>query len=65
MVCERCHGRGIWVYRVDRITKFPDLNARLCPDCGGSGIVHCCEGDREQPMERECESALTKRRKVS
>jgi hypothetical protein len=18
-----------------------------CPDCGGYGIVHCCEGDRE------------------
>jgi hypothetical protein len=20
-----------------------------CPECGGCGIVHCCEGMQEQP----------------
>lgn len=23
----------------------------FCNDCGGSGIVHCCEGDRACPDE--------------
>lgn len=21
-----------------------------CPDCGGCGIEHCCEGDRAEPL---------------
>ena len=24
-----------------------------CPDCGGSGIAHCCEGDQAQPAATE------------
>jgi hypothetical protein len=22
------------------------FDVRPCPECGGSGIVHCCEGER-------------------
>jgi hypothetical protein len=22
----------------------------ICPKCGGTGIMNCCEGDREQAM---------------
>lgn len=36
MRCETCRGTGgpPWA---------------PCPDCGGGGIAHCCEGDQAQP----------------
>jgi hypothetical protein len=36
MICHYCCGGYI-----------PDgLGVRPCPECGGSGIIHCCEGER-------------------
>ncbi len=35
MRCEPCHGTG-WVGH--------GMGGDTCGDCGGSGIVHCCEG---------------------
>jgi hypothetical protein len=30
------------------------FDVRPCPECGGSGIVHCCEGERpDQCPKRE------------
>lgn len=30
---------------------FPRDVAMACPDCGGSGVAHCCDGLCEQPDE--------------
>lgn len=53
MICRTCHGTGR--------KSFADLpGAELvpsplpCPECGGSGFTHCCEGDQVQP-DREPE----------
>lgn len=54
MICERCHGDG----KIVRLTRFTetledgititgtDCEISPCPDCGGTGITHCCEGER-------------------
>jgi hypothetical protein len=43
MICHHCC-RG---YIAD------GCDVRPCPECGGSGIVHCCEGERpDQCPER-------------
>ena len=28
------------------------FDVRPCPECGGSGIVHCCEGERPSSLVR-------------
>lgn len=38
MRCPPCHGTG-------KIGPNPVP----CDDCGGTGIVHCCEGERPNP----------------
>ena len=54
MLCETCRysGRVGFVRaggpasadkRIDEAALIP------CPDCGGSGIAHCCDGICEQP----------------
>ncbi len=40
MICETCHGTGL---------KSLVLALIPCPDCGGAGFTHCCEGDQAQP----------------
>ena len=40
MVCSHCHGRH-WVIRAGQM--YP------CPECGGLGAVHCCEGLVAEP----------------
>lgn len=43
MICERCHGEGM-------VGSDPsgERTGKLvpCPDCGGCGVAHCCEGER-------------------
>ena len=41
MLCPWCHGKGVAGLEGGR--QAP------CPECGGCGLVHCCEGLREQP----------------
>lgn len=55
MVCERCHGTG---YPAPRYVEVEGEAPRLvrdaqlpCPDCGGCGRLHCCDGLHEQPEE--------------
>jgi AraC family transcriptional regulator, regulatory protein of adaptative response / methylated-DNA-[protein]-cysteine methyltransferase len=40
MICDHCHGRHL-VLREGR--------ARPCEECGGLGVLHCCEGLPAQP----------------
>lgn len=55
MRCETCQGSGKIEGAVRPGDQAPTnslATASLpCPDCGGSGIAHCCEGLREQPSE--------------
>jgi hypothetical protein len=44
MICETCHGKGL-------------VNAggqnQPCAECGGLGVIHCCEGLQAQPEQNE------------
>ena len=54
MLCETCrHSGRVGFVRAsgDPADERADGQTRLipCPDCGGSGIAHCCDGICEQP----------------
>jgi hypothetical protein len=40
VVCDRCHGK--------RLLAGP-AGMRPCEECGGLGVLHCCEGLQAQP----------------
>jgi hypothetical protein len=40
MLCDHCHGKG-----VVRREGGPEP----CAECGGRGVLHCCEGLQAQP----------------
>lgn len=45
MICERCHGSG----RAEECDAIKAPWARLfvaCPDCNGSGVAPCSDGER-------------------
>jgi hypothetical protein len=45
MRCERCQGLGKLTYDTHPEPKPQRLGSVFpCPDCGGSGITHCCDG---------------------
>jgi len=48
MICNECRGSGVVVQNVfDGATKTMHSRfVRYCITCGGSGIAHCCDGDR-------------------
>jgi DnaJ-class molecular chaperone len=48
MRCDHCHGTG-GVNRVVHQEGRIVVELTPCPECGGSGVAHCCEGAREQP----------------
>jgi hypothetical protein len=61
MRCERCGGTGqveAIICRCNHLfhMRAPDGGSTVltisalvtCPDCGGCGIVHCCEGEWAQ-----------------
>jgi hypothetical protein len=53
MLCETCRysGRVGFVGAGGHTSPEDRLDEQLipCPDCGGSGIAHCCDGICEQP----------------
>jgi hypothetical protein len=53
MLCETCrYSARVGFVRAGTHTPTDDrADERLipCPDCGGSGIAHCCDGICEQP----------------
>jgi len=57
MQCLTCHGRGvIWrPYRDDEghAVERPEP----CPQCGGCGVSHCCDGDQPSARDHEIEQA--------
>jgi len=42
MICPTCYGEGI--FRV--VVEGDGLKELPCPQCGGCGFAHCCEGER-------------------
>jgi len=69
MICPKCRGTGKLFNgrfgegefdRIQRTTAWILMcgSSPSCPDCGGYGVVHCCEGD-QAPIEpdREPEGA--------
>jgi hypothetical protein len=36
------------------------FDVRPCPECGGSGIVHCCEGERPDQCPEHSREATPK-----
>jgi hypothetical protein len=59
MRCERCHGGG----KIGRFTRPGDgiyewigeaIISQIdpCPECGGSGIIACCDGLVAQRIEQ-------------
>ncbi|MCI0460898.1 MAG: hypothetical protein L0Z62_28450 [Gemmataceae bacterium] len=40
MLCDDCHGQGVLATAA---------GPRPCAECGGSGVLHCCEGLQAQP----------------
>jgi hypothetical protein len=53
MLCETCRysGRVGFVRASGHASTDDRADEQLipCPDCGGSGIAHCCDGMCEQP----------------
>lgn len=54
MRCERCQGKGLVVklgpsmrhtFQDGTEIQTADFSSSVpCPDCGGSGFSHCCDG---------------------
>jgi hypothetical protein len=53
MLCETCRftGRPGFVRAPRKAPADDRADDRLipCPDCGGSGVAHCCDGICAQP----------------
>jgi DnaJ-class molecular chaperone len=58
MICETCKnsGRRGMVLKASGFPHFRDFWIP-CLTCNGSGLVHCCEGDREQPEPKTNDQA--------
>lgn len=53
MRCEKCHGTGrIKVTSGCSAAGVIVMTTIPCPECGGCGIAHCCEGERHWALER-------------
>jgi hypothetical protein len=44
MICPRCYGKHVVIV---------DGKTVPCPECGGLGELHCCDGLQEQACEVE------------
>lgn len=55
MQCETCLGTGTVLLRT-----WPGaaLQPYPCGDCGGSGLAHCCEGERPNEAQAQVHPVL-------
>jgi hypothetical protein len=58
MFCQSCQGKGF--KRLEKGDRSPESgklgnersrlqHSKVCDDCGGYGVAHCCDGLCEQP----------------
>jgi len=53
MICNKCYGAGLRREQLDP-EYYEGWNITVtyvCEECSGYGVVHCCDGMREQPEE--------------
>lgn len=52
MLCDTCRfSERLGFVRARRRTREDSADDMVpCPDCGGQGIGHCCDGICEQPV---------------
>ncbi len=56
MNCPTCYGIGELLVDKDGrpVSRLRDAASMIaCPECGGCGKIHCCEGERAQPEAEE------------
>jgi DnaJ-class molecular chaperone len=55
MICPACQGKGFILPAFARKKDGAPVGTAStpCPECNGSGVVHCCEGDQAQPEQPE------------
>jgi hypothetical protein len=60
MICETCRwsGRSGFVHASRNIQQVDHCGLIPCPDCGGQGIAHCCDGICEQPNVDQLDKAI-------
>lgn len=48
-LCMAISPNAQWVEVDGRLIRLMgDVHAVICPDCGGTGIAHCCSGETSQ-----------------
>jgi len=62
MICDTCYGNGF--------TTMADGQSRVigyepCPECGGCGVSHCCDGDAPSPRDELVGQARPATRKAN
>ena len=50
MKCEECNGSGIGFDGDVQTENGPRAVQIPCEECGGTGLQHCCEGLRADPV---------------
>ena len=48
-LCLACHGKGVLCARMKCADAPSGYITVPCPECGGHGVIACCDGLREQP----------------
>ena len=61
MICPDCFGKGGWCLDIKPQLLHLD-NWFPCDECGGCGVIHCCEGNQARPcdesLEQKCLSPI-------
>jgi DnaJ-class molecular chaperone len=52
MICQTCHGNG---YVAQFGEKLWRLTWKPCPECGGCGETHCCDGHQVSEYDKNIE----------
>lgn len=57
MLCPKCHGKRRIIAKYHRMgpdgAEAYDMIEGICDHCHGAGVIHCCDGEQEQPASRE------------
>ena len=63
MLCETCRwsGRPGFVHASRHVQHDDHCGLIPCPDCGGQGIAHCCDGICEQPNVDSLDEPIRRR----